>query len=722
MIFFSLPNLTAKQATRIPWDGCPDVVPLKFASKDDYRAWCKDHRTDHHFLSFVEGEIPGVRVSAGNPPRWIHGLIGEFDAKLPENWAIRVAEQSPAGLRPVYGCRTFSGHGRLFWPFEKPIGWANERLHSEICRIAFVELKAKRLLAGFEEKESAAWSEYFELGHDWVAIPGAQPIPTITTESWLFHVTNKFDWSREGKSVPIAKLREEGERRFPGRWPGGWDKFDLGARGIRFWDPNADAAAVLVRETGCVCFTGDKPFVPWTDIFGADFVRCTSDGIIGEAITGIYYVASSSKYWRKVDVGGWQPWSKEDIRLRLAARGLSATPARGEQLSEVDRALITIQDLRTIDGSFPALFRPEEIVTINGLRLLNTSRVQLIKPDPEPNFGGDNFPWIKKFLQQLFRKQLPYYTHWLAHFYRSALAGRPVRGLSLFIAGPTGFGKTFLNNAIHKQIFGAAGEATPFLTHKDQFNANLFACPIWTVDDAIASTNESDRNCFSQVVKAITANDEFTMRGMYREGIKVPWLGRLIVTMNDDPESLQMLPSTEINLLDKIMLLRAHMTDLDPFPSDEEVAAELPHLCAWLRDMPLDPAIWIKGRFGIKAYHDPDLLQAAEDSQATTSAKELIAQWAQVYFGPEGAGANATEWQGNPTNLISEFSRSEATRELAAKLMPTAVQAGKFLNKLINRGEPWLAYHRTANERTYVIKQEVSQLPANDRTMTEKIS
>jgi hypothetical protein len=37
------------------------------------------------------------------------------------------------------------------------------------------------------------------------------------------------------------------------------------------------------------------------------------------------------------------------------------------------------------------------------------------------------------------------------------------------------------------QVFGKTGEATGYLLGKDQFNSDLFGCPVWTVDDGTAA-------------------------------------------------------------------------------------------------------------------------------------------------------------------------------------------------------------------------------------------
>jgi hypothetical protein len=92
---------------------------------------------------------------------------------------------------------------------------------------------------------------------------------------------------------------------------------------------------------------------------------------------------------------------------------------------------------------------------------------------------------------------------------------------------------------------------------------------------------------------------------MHKAGLKLPWMGRLIVTMNDDPESLRMVLDLGVSNLDKLMLLRAERT-FDSFSDDEYVANELPHLCAYLRDhwKAIRPTEGI--RFGVKPYHHPN--------------------------------------------------------------------------------------------------------------------
>ncbi len=68
MIVFSSPNLASSVVERrdlaaAPANNYPDI-----SSKDEYRRWCANAKTQHSFISQIEGLQLGVRVSIGNPP------------------------------------------------------------------------------------------------------------------------------------------------------------------------------------------------------------------------------------------------------------------------------------------------------------------------------------------------------------------------------------------------------------------------------------------------------------------------------------------------------------------------------------------------------------------------------------------------------------------------------------------------------------------------------
>lgn len=421
---------------------------------------------------------------------------------------------------------------------------------------------------------------------------------------------------------------------------------------------------------------------------GIEALEAKTGPEIKEAINDLWFCAREKNYYSYNVNSGYQPYSKDDIKLRLFERGLPRGREKGESLAPVERAILEIQNSNGIDGTFPALFRSEKVVTCNGKRYLNTSRVKLLLPAGGQFAWGQGFPWVAEFLEKMLRGRLPHYLHWLAHFYRSCLREQMERGLMMFLAGPRGCGKTANTNIILEQIFGAVGEATRFLLGAEQFNGNLFGTPVWTVDDGSTNADNKSRVLFSQAVKALAANDKFNLRAMYKEENRLPWLGRLVVTMNNDPESLQMLPSTEGNILDKIMLLSTYPT-FHQFPTDREVLPELPAFCAYLRDMEIDKTIWVGGRFGIAPHHEAFLLQTATDSLDSTTTREIVLTWAKEYFTAD-EGKGKAEWVGNPSELLERLNRDDGRRTIVAKAIPVPNVLGKHLNNVVLRGEDWV--------------------------------
>lgn len=701
MRLFSIPNLSAHEVRTIDIGSeAPVVTRPEFPSKLKYREWCANKTTDHAFVSMVEGLTPGLRVSVTNPPRKLHGLILEYDAKSPKRPSMEDARYLPA-----WKSTSYSGNMRLLFPFEEPISVDDSDLAREFQRVAHKNLKAKKLGPGWEPEESAKAEQYFEIGVEWVPM-GGEPLPVEALYGWLAEATTKVRWDRKGVAIPFEKLRERAEKLFPGRWPGGWANFAPGCRGSRFWDASADAESVLVMETGCVCFTGDQAFLPWSSIFGADWVREQQGGMIGEAISNLWWEEGTSKYWRRYASGDLGAMcTMADVKLHLRAQGLKDEPVKGEEFTAVEQAIYTCQITRRAEVVVPLIYRPNDIVYHNRRRYLNTSRVRVTSPLPDPRAWGEGFPWIAKYLDRVWDKeQWTYYVSWVTHFYQQALAGKPGTGLALFVAGDGSIGKNFSTNAILGQLFGGHKDASKFITGKDQFNGNLLDCPIWTCHDTQRTAESaSAQNTFTQQLKRVIADRELIARAMYHEGIDVPWNGRIVVTLNTDPESLRMLPDLEQTILNKVLLLRAQDPRIGDFPSDEEVVAELPAFGSYLRDFEI-PADIRESRFGITAWHHPDLLDAAHAESPTTGALEVITIWRDEHF-KNVAPADCREWVGTATAMLKLMYESVGTEGLVRGQFRNGTSLGRALNKLVDQGISWI-HKNHGGRRFYKIERE----------------
>ena len=295
----------------------------------------------------------------------------------------------------------------------------------------------------------------------------------------------------------------------------------------------------------------------------------------------------------------------------------------------------------------------------------------------------------------------------VGELYHQALIGKPSTGVGLILAGPSSIGKNFLGTAVLGQLFGGCRDASSFILGSDQFNSSLSDTPLWTLHDA-ALQDDRSRDTFSQNLKRVVANRELIVRAMYREGIGLPWNGRILITMNLDPESLRMVPNMDISNLEKLLLLKGSPAGMDRFPSDEEIMRELPFYAAWLRDFKV-PAELASDRFGVKHWHHPELFEAAQAESGTAGAMELLDLFRDYLF----EGTKLTEWHGTATELyMLMLDCPTGLGASAGRLFRSAKSLGMAIGKLEAQGIPWIKKERSTSvdrKRGIVIHRPVAK-------------
>jgi hypothetical protein len=208
------------------------------------------------------------------------------------------------------------------------------------------------------------------------------------------------------------------------------------------------------------------------------------------------------------------------------------------------------------------------------------------------------------------------------------------------------------------KIFGAA-HANPLklMTGTSHFSGSLYESPIWSIDDATPASDPKSRKLYSANLKAAVANRFHSSEFKGRDAITMEWMGRIIITCNLDPESIQVLPDLDMNNQDKAMLMRVGDSAKECLEAktDEEkmnfqkflvdtIDREAPHYCAWLKDeFELPDELWGDSRFGVKSYHHPELITAVDDNSVSVGTAELIVIWAKAQNGADVHVLNATE-------------------------------------------------------------------------------
>ncbi len=696
---FCLPNLASSSVFEgRPWEYRNGSTPHHI-TKDEFRRWCASPGTDSLFFSGFEGTHAAMRVAEANPAIFMHAVVADYDSPVAPGEREAFLRRASPDYPPNFIGSTFSGNVRLLWVFAGRVPVFGAKITEAFLKKLARELGLKKIFPALDEDAFFSASQYYHCGENWDLVQ-ANLLPTHLLHSWLLAASKKADWSGYGDNIPISRVAEELEARFPGKWSG---PFEEGARGVRFWDESANnPTAAIVRSSGMQCFTGPKPFVPWAEIFGRKFVDSYRADTIGAAIDGVWF--DGRDYWRKVE-GVWRLFKRQDITLYLrVANGISDERPRGAVASQMDEVLNQIQQAKSVDGAAPFIYRREAVISFSGKRYLNIARSRLLVPADGPQPWGERFPYIAALLDGYFDppEQLPFFLSWLAYAYRSALAGRPRNGQVPFLAGDVNQGKTLLSNVVVGDLMGGHMDASDYLLGESRFNKELFEVGLWTVDDTVPSSDPRKQQLYSAMLKKIPANYSFQYHPKFRDQLMLPWAGRVIITCNADPESIRILPDVEMSLLDKVMLFKVATAERDFTDAADRIRAELSFFAGFLRDFEIPEQCRGDARFGVKCYHHAELIETAQQSGKTAAFTELLEMFKQSIFSDK----SREEWTGSATQLLSEMMADEVTKHVAGKYTPD--QLGRRLSQLQAQGYS-IDYRRSSNctrTRLWIVRRD----------------
>lgn len=671
-MFFSLPNLTAKSVVPMAHPELYTYAGGKLPFEGDkvaYNKWCSELSTQHSFLSMFEGLSPGMRVSwEHNPPVRMHGVHVDYDYDMDDDIMALIERDPPSEFKPTWVSKSRNGRCRLTWDFDVPGNIMNAKHWTNLKRRLNAELALFKWHRKMDAPAFADAARYFEHGTDWRRTSVGKPIPQGIVSPWFFQeALNCSSGLKEyNYEIPIEDVAAEVHRRFPGRWVG---DFKLGALGVRFWDPSADAAkGAWVRKDGMYCFTGESRFLPWVEIFGKEFMSQYSMKAMDDLLET--YAYDGRQFWSPNSEGDWMSHKKDDVTQTLRVMGFRSSRKEG-LASEIDKVEHTLKIERRVIGALPFLYKPSGRLKYKGEWFINVCRTAISQPGaplvadghPEWADGATFFPFIHKLITNLFvpgpdddRKQLYSFLAWLKTFYTSAYFQKPCQGHAVFIAGPTGVGKSLLLKQVLDPLFGGCEDAIQHLAHGDIYTERLARSPIMAVDDSQGISDLKTHARFSAMMKKYVADPHIVCNEKYKSAGTVPWPGRLIVLCNVDAESLRILPNMNISMRDKVCLFRTSSNRI-PFSSEEEnnqrCANDLPNFARFLLDWVIPVDMTGEGvRFGFHVYHHPDLLVESQQ-QGHSTIIEILLSYLDEY---KKRFPDRLRWVGTAATLHGELS------------------------------------------------------------------
>ena len=355
---------------------------------------------------------------------------------------------------------------------------------------------------------------------------------------------------------------------------------------------------------------------------------------------------------------------------------------RGMIREEIDRALCDIQTENFISYAGPLAGLQRGIHESGGQKLLATISPKIIAPQV---MAWDT---LKKVFSGLLYDeehgdhQVKVFLGWLKFARESLVSGRRRPGQALAIAGPRNSGKSLLIDIAEAAMGGRRSNPYPHFTGRTNFNSDIAGAELLAVDDEAGSIDLRARKNLAAAIKSNLFSGAVRIEGKHKSAFTLRPVWRMMIALNDESESLLVLPPMTEDITDKIILLKCARRPL-PMPAHtleerdrffQQLLSELPGLLAYLERW--DPPADLRDeRCGIAAFHHPDLLSALYELSPEGQLAELIDTAAAI-------GGIVLPWTGTAATLKAVLCSCDETKREAEKLLSYAGTAGKYLGRL----------------------------------------
>lgn len=367
----------------------------------------------------------------------------------------------------------------------------------------------------------------------------------------------------------------------------------------------------------------------------------------------LYFDERDGSYWYRLN-GRYISMKKSDLQMHLRTLGLSEINwiTQGEgHLKEIDwpfwNALANhgVAYAGSLAGHRVGVYRD------------GASRAYLVTD--EASGVWDDMPkkvsepkFFSAFIQELLPDdQWLFVGHWLALSLRSLRRGDFAPGQVLVLAGPAQCGKSLLQNIITEILGGRSANPYRYMMGLSQFNKDLACAEHWQMEDPGGSTDIRTRREFGAMLKEVTVNRDFSIHQKGKDALLLPLFRRASMSVNNETECLATVPPMEPSIRDKVHLCKCEpvheafaefrvvngtraLPNMPETKSDGEldrkalwegVKKEIPQIRAWLLNrFSTVPTALRDDRFGILAYHNPELLSELTNLAPETRLLQLI--------------------------------------------------------------------------------------------------
>jgi len=146
---------------------------------------------------------------------------------------------------------------------------------------------------------------------------------------------------------------------------------------------------------------------------------------------------------------------------------------------------------------------------------------------------------------------------------------------------------------------------------------------------------------------------------------------RIMLTVNNDPHSMRMLPTLDGSIADKVMMLLAKRPEVefsrDYSKNEAKVLSELPCLLRWLLDWEVPKhVVEPRGRLFCKAYIHDSLRLGSSVANGVTDLLQVMDVYFRSITDPLSS-LGSESLSGTAADLLGRLNQCDATRALANK-------------------------------------------------------
>jgi len=314
----------------------------------------------------------------------------------------------------------------------------------------------------------------------------------------------------------------------------------------------------------------------------------------------IFYNGTKFLFYVKRKDGSFTPARRDSISVLL--HSLYPDASKDDVKSMINKIIHPESD-KFVDACRRFPYFKSGVYDFGDQRILNTFSGKILEPKQGPA------KILNQLLLEMFgNEQLKYIKAWLSNFVKECNEYNPKQGPALYLAGDSGSGKTLLQDIILGAIVGNPGPGTAMF--RSDFNSTALDGPYISISDM--PTTDIQRGQLTATVKELVASTEHLSKEKYGGQHKVKWAGRIIISLNLDEYSEAMLPAVEPSDWEKFMLLKVNKGEtIVKYNPDEWkliIEKEAPELCWQFLNHKVPEEIQ-DIRFGVKAYHNPELLE-----------------------------------------------------------------------------------------------------------------